>query len=857
MIKIIKQLTVSLLLVSSFSLPVLAQTAPGVVDVISTQENERKNDPMNKVIQATKGCEAAMSVESWSNRLRGKDANLPTACNENIHEDYSEVDAEVRNLAYKYLGGMLFVFVCIGLLFKTIEKKSGKKTNIPKYAFLLCLTILITFPFVSYHTKSGRESKNSIHEIATMVGMKITSDEANDNIARMRATKLTYFSTVTLPDYDGLTAQFEVFINFLIAVNGINDDQPVTFYFSDKNGDILGKAASGKFVAELTLPIDENCVKLASEYKLFDCRQKQIDWYKQYTGEAIAKLNAIKNNYVVGFNNASSVFNKEFDMKVSCEGIESLDLTVYSQRDLNGMYLKKAASCVSQEFLYKMHKLKNITTEEYLTKKNYLKSRRVSLCAHDESGTFKNKGFTREESLKQVDTCVTEACGAQGSPYMCSAAVATFHSLQRKESTSWFLIPAYLIGDIGVNLSQNAEKFGRRFMFEYEEAENAQTVNNNAQTVFTLSYPKLKGYDVMEYSYWEKTRQWFSDQYQYYMGMAMDFNTDQLMQIANIGQDGFFGLPKLSTCISNPNKYVDGYLCGSILKETFANGAENIKAGISMFVISSAQLGTMKGVKNSSTAEIAQQRNILQKVINSKNAGIIGYFIATSNENNIYTNSTGSLETATVNSGLFIASALGGQEIRSLIKWVAIARITIGVFFYIILPGLLLSRFLVAVAEFIIHLAMALTMAPLVLVEAPLTSGSMSNTFSKREFGVPDFLITSFLLVTFSISLVLVYFFTDFFLNTLYAGMPVDLMTVAHYLTAGSISSGSVGTEIITNTIDSLVFAVLHTTILILSFSTISLVSIMRGWILFKNGSFSTDNEADNAHQQVMSKIKT
>ena len=857
MIKRIKHLAVSLLLVSSVSLPVLAQTAPGVVDIISKQEMERKKDPMNKIIQSTKGCEAAMSVESWSNKLRGKDANLPSACNEYIHEDYSEVDAEVRNLAYGYLAVALFMFICLGLWFKKSEIGAGKKVSIPKYLFFLCITILATYPLVSYHTKSGRESKNSIHEIATMVGMKITSDKANENIASMRATKNYYFSTVTLPDYNGFTGQFELFLDYLIAVNGINDNQPVTFYFSDKNGDIVGKTASGKFVAELTLPIDENCVKLASEYGLFDCRQKQIDWYKQYVGEAAAKLNAVKNNYVRSFNNASSVFNKEFDMKTSCNDIENMDLDAYSQRDMNGMYLKKAASCVSQEFLYKMHKLKNITTEEYLTKKNYLKSRRISLCAHDESGTFKNIGFTKEERLTKVKTCVTEACGAQGSPYMCSAAVATYHSLQREEGTSWLLIPAYLIGDIGVNLTYNAEKFGRRFMFEYEEAENAHTVNNNAQTVFTLSYPKLKGYDVMEYSYWEKTRQWFSDQYQYYMGMAMDFNTDQLKEIANIGQDGFFGLPKLSTCISNPNKYIDGYLCGSILKETFANGAENIKAGVSMFVISSAQLGKMKGVKNSSTAEIAQQKNLFQQVINSKNAGIVGYFIATSNENNIYTNSTGSLENTTVNAGLFLASALGGQEIRSLIKWVAIARITIGVFFYIILPGLLLTRFLVAVAEFIIHLAMALTTAPLVLVEAPLTSGSMSNTFSKREFGVPDFLIVSFLLITFGISLVLVYFFTDFFLNTLYAGMPVDLMTVAHYLTSGSISSGSVETEIITKTIDSLVFAVLHTTILILSFSTISLVSIMRGWILFKNGSFSTDNEADNAHHQVMSKIKT
>lgn len=857
MTKRIKQIAVSLLLACSVSFPVFAQTPTGTVDIISKQENERKQDPMNKVIQASKGCEAAMFAESWSNTIRGKDGNLPVVCNENIHEDYSEIDAEVRNTAYKYYGIVFAFALVLGIYFKINEKKAGKKVSIIKYFAYLSITVLVALPLIPFKTKSGTTSLNALHEVATMVGMKITSDKANEDIASIRETIKYFFSTITLPDYDGFTGQLEVFLDYLIRVNGINDNQPVTFYFSDRNGDLVGKAASGKFVAELILPIDENCVTLAKKYGLFDCRQKQIDWYKQYINEAITRLNNVKNNYVRNFNDGSSTFNKEFDMKMSCNDIENLVLDVYSQRDMNGMYLKKAASCVSQDLLYKMHKLKDITTEEYLTKKNYLKSRRISLCAHDKSGTFKYVGYTKEERLKKVETCVSEACGSEGSPYMCSAAVATYHSLQREEGTSWLRIPAYLIGDIGVNFTYNAEKFGRNFMFDYEEAENAQTVNNNAETVFTLSYPKLKGYDVLEYSYAEKLYNWLGDQYQYYMGVAMDFNTDQLKELANIGQDGFFGMPKLSTCISNPYKYVDGYLCGSILKETFSNGAENIKAGIAMLVLSNGQLGKMKGVKNSTTAEVAQQKNFIQSVLNTKNAGILTYFIATGNENNIYTNSTSSLESTTVNAGLFLASALGGEEIRSLIKYVALSRIAIGVLFYILLPGFILTRFLVALAEFIIHLVMALTLSPLVLIEAPLTTGSMSNTFSKKEYGMPDFLITSFLLITFAISLVMVYFFTLFFMNTIYAAMPVDLMTVAHYLTSGSTSSGSAGTEIVTSTIDSLVFALLHTTILTLTFSTIGLVSVLRGWILFANGTFSTDNEADNVHNDLMSKIKT
>ncbi|KAI3485520.1 hypothetical protein L1887_51141 [Cichorium endivia] len=837
----------------------MAAHAAQAVDVITQQEDLRKNDPMNKITQAAKGCEAAMQAEDFSNTFQGKENNLNPVCNENVREDYSEVDAIAKNMIHAVTAITIIIALIIGFfLFKFNEKFGGKDVSLTKYIILMIFTFMLTVPFIPHKTQTGNMSLSSVIEIGVLTYMKVSSDQANTAIASIVETEKYYFSTVLLPDYFGLTGQFERILEFEIRANGVDDKKPFTFYFTDKEGDLYGRISSGKFIATLTLPIDQNCVTIAEKYGLFDCRQKQIDWYKQYIGEALTRVSAAKNNYLKSFKSASSsAFSKTFDYKMSCDNIENLDITGYNQRDMSGMYLKKVASCISHDYVYKMHKLKNITTDEYLKNNNFLKSRKISLCAHDQSGTFKYTGYNKVDRMTKVKECVDTACGAEGSPYMCSAAVATFHSLQRDKVYTWTRIPAYLIGDIDVNLTHNAETFGRRFIFDYDEASSATTVNENAQTVFTLTYPKIQGYEVTEYSYMEKLIIWAGDQYQYYMGSAMDFDVEQLNSLGNRGEDGWLGIKKLSTCISNPHRYVDGFLCGSVMQETMNNGAQNIKEGADLFMVSYGSLGKIKGTNNSTSGMVAQSKNLLGKVVNAKNASILGYFMATSAENNIYTYNPNSLEATTTNAGLFLAVAIGGDDIGKLVRGLGMLKITIGIFFYFVLPFMILSRFIITVSEFLIHLVMSLTLSPLVLLEAPLTTGSMNNTFSQKEHGIPDFLITAFLLVTFPTMVVGMLFFTGFYINNIYSVLPMDLLSLSHLITSGSYTSGSTTVSFVTDSIDVGVFMVLHIAILTLLFSTISFILRLRSWMMFRNGKFTSDDDADQTHQQLLAKVRS
>ncbi|WP_350613208.1 hypothetical protein [Pseudomonas sp. HY7a-MNA-CIBAN-0227] len=852
--KLISKTIFSFFFIFTLSMPVMAAQAV-TTDVIAKAELDRKNEPANKVIQSLKGCELSNTVEKTAKFFSGDKSATPVVCNENIHEDYSEVDAITRIILLTPALVTFLIALMFGFAFKKIEMIAGKPTNYTRYTILLIITVFLTAPWYESTTKNGSTTRSSTIEMLALIIFKMESDDVNKRVAEMVENKLYYFATIRLPDYNGLTGQFESLLDFMIASNGVEDDKPFTFYFTDKNGDLYGRIHSGKYSGSLTLPIDQNCVKLANEYGLFDCRQKQIDWYKQYVAEALTRVNAAKNNYLVGFNNASSVLSKTFDMKMSCDNIEGINLTVYNQRDINGIYLKKVAMCISQDFTYKMHKLKNITTEAYLTNNNYLKSRRVSLCAHDQSGAFKYTGFTRSESLEKVKTCVAEACGADGSPYMCSAAVATFHSLQRSQTFYWHRIPAYLVGDVNINFSYNAETFGRRFMFEYEESGDTDMVNNDAQSVFTLSYPKIQGYEAAEYGYLETLKNWAGEQWQYYMGVAMDFNMDQLNTLGNIGQDGWMGMTKLSTCVANPHKYVDGYLCGGVLQEAMSTGAVNLKGGFDMLVSSTASLGKIKGTKNSTAAEIAQSKNFIQKVVPLKSLGIVAYFMATSAENNIYSTNGGGLDTTAVNAGILLASAVGGPEITTAIRTVGWAKIGLGVLLYFMLPFFILSRFLQAIAELLLHFGMSLTLALLNFIEAPFSTGSISNTFSRRDNDIPDFVITVFLLISFPVHMLLTYYFTDFFMNNMFSVYPVSIMEVANFLTSGSLSQGSAAASFGTNTINALVAGFIIVIHFMLYFSVIRLIPMLQGWFLFSNGEYSTDGENDEDVKRYMSKF--
>lgn len=844
----------SFFFIFTLSMPLFSAeaTAEDAITMAQTKSNE---ESANKITQSFKGCELSKDVEGMAKFLERDKSDTPKDCNINIKEDYSEVDAIARII---WLAPSIIVFAIVlmfGIAFRKLEIMAGKKVSYGRYVILLLVTVLLTAPWYPSTTKLGKTSHSSTIELIAMVWFKVTSDDVNKRVAEIMENKLYYFSTVRLPDYSGLTGQFESIMDFMKLSNGVDVDIPFTFYFVDKSGDLYGRVSSGKYSGSLTLPIDENCVKLAKEYGLFDCRQKQIDWYKKNVSDIMTRLNNAKNNYLIGFNDASSSMSKKFDMNVSCDNIESMDVSGYNQVDIDGMYLKKVATCLSQEYTYKLHKLKNITTDEYLTDKNFLKSRKVSLCAHDESGAFKYSGYKKTDALEKVKACVDTACGADGSPYMCSAAVATFHSLQGSKNYYWHRIPAYLIGDVGVNLTYNAEKFGRRFMFEYEENSTATVINENAQTVFTLSYPKLKGVDAAEYGWIERTYNWMGDQWQYYTGVAMDFNIDQLNSLGNIGQDGWFGMTRLSTCLSNPHKYVDGYLCGGMLQEVMSTGATNIKGGVDMLVSSTASMGKIKGTKNSTAAEIAQSKNFIQKIVPLKALGIVGYFVASSNENNIYTTNSGGLETAATNAGIVIASAVGGPEITATIRMLAWAKISFGVMLYFLLPFMLLARFLKAIAELFLHFGMTLTLAMMSFVEAPLTTGSVSNNFSRQENDVPDFIITVFLIVSFPLHILFAFYFVDFFTNTTFTVYPMSLMEMSNFLTSGSFSQGSAIASFGTNTVNTLFAGLILMSHFLLFFAVIGLVPMLQGWLLFGNGEFSTDNEADDDVKRYMSKF--
>lgn len=811
----------------------------------------------NLLNQSMHGCEYAEKInkagKTFSEKSVEKD-DTDFICDQDLHENFSNQYAVTSNSIIDSIIPIIFIAFAIGFSLKILRGAEGHGNGWARFIILLAITGIFTYPVFERTSQIGVTSKYSAAEYIVDIVFKVFGDEANEKLNEANEIRQYYFADVYVPEYEKLTSTFEEAIEFFNSVNGIAEGQQVVFNVVEFEGNLKAEANIGKYQAEIIIPLDGNCIKVAEQYGLFDCRQKQIEWQKTYLTAALQLASSSSQNFMNSFNDAGG--SKIFDLSMSCENIDKLNLKSYSQNDLQILYLKKAAACASRVYTEGLHKLGSFTTDDYLKNQNYLKSRRISICTQDESSTFKYTGYSKKEAKEKVNACVENACGGEGSPYMCSAAVAIYQSLQDDAKYNWLTIPAFILGDIGENITANAEVFGSKFNFTYKEFDNEYSVNNNATPIFTMVFSTAAEKKTVEYSYFEMIKNWAAEQWQYITGMDIEFSVEQVNNLGSLSNDGFWGTERLSTCLANPRQHINGWNCGGSLLEFLRNGVRNIKSGVNGLVASHASLSKLQGTKRSSKAEVGQTSWSIKYMVPAKDAAILGYFINQSMQTNIYEESDGDISSAVTNAGIAMASALGGETIRGIIQKSQYAQIAYGIILAFILPAFLIYGFVKSLTQFITNSIIHKLLIPFNFAQAAVTNGSMNNRYAREDVDIPDWIINCVLIVIYPASMVIGALYLVVILDVVFAVMPSYFLEIVNKIMLTDASQITESSVLVNSIVTRLAFALLSFLILKMLIFIGYQVGTKISWLWFGNGELDTADENEEKHNEVFSRLK-
>lgn len=844
MLRIIK----TKLIISSLLLLFAVSTSAFAAET-KTEDEKNQDKTSVIIIQSMTGSDNTKKVIGTSD-----DSSL----NQEIKMDFSDNYAISKNAIQKLLIPAIWFFLFINITHKIILLKKGHDVDFARYSasFIIAVVILYPFPLKYFERESysGIKFHISIAEQVFFKKLHETSQLSSDTMAEVEKERLLSFPEIYIPQYEKYTQDFEVAISYFNSVNTLGYKKDIVFNVIEYNGMLKAQSQVGKHVATIMIPLDDNCAKVSSEFGFGDCKQKQIEWQKKYLTQALQLAQSTSLNFVDQYERGD-VFTNNFDMAMSCDGIEKIDITDYSQEDMEGAYLKKAASCASRIYLEGLHKFKNITSDDYLNNSNFLKSRRLVLCNHDDTGTFKQNAYTRSVMKEKVAACVQEACGADGSPYFCSAATTFYQALQTERPSEWRLIPAFIYGDMFTNVSANAEVFGSKFSFESEEFENDQTVNKNPNSLFSMSFPSTSGKSKLDSSLMSSMTEWFSDKWQYIFGIDFDLSYDQLSFLGYLGEDGFWGTKRLGVCLANPSRYIDGWNCGNLLSETYFNGVRNMKSAISTAITSYASLGKIKGTMKTTGAENRQLLKVLSSATSIGNLSIIGAITGLASNTNVYDETTLNVSTSVAGSALALAVAYGPPALGEMLRTYAAIQFGFGFTIAVLIPLIIIYRFLSTLITWFMQVITALQTMEINLPEAAGSNGSTHNPYAKQEFDIPDWAMYLFLGVLYPVTAVIGAIFCIMYLDVFFRALGVNIFEIATIISMNFTADNS-NSNFWINILDTIIGYFLIITIIRAIIGSMLTLGDYAAWLLFSNGSYKNEDSSENAHNEIQSRIK-
>jgi hypothetical protein len=465
------------------------------------------------------------------------------------------------------------------------------------------------FNNVSASLGQGSQSWNmgafSLAQLAILSSAGASSQQANIAFGEFVRAMPRHYPVIGMPNLVSKASFMNELIDFMVcAKSSYNETINTNFnrYNSDDKSVYKLKISAGKCELTGQIGYDE-----ATETELKNNAQlKDLLGEINYTNiQKTAITNALNNAFTTASSVADKIIKSESSNAIfktpmivdaskwrdTCASINSL-LPDDAYPDDIILYTLYASNCMSKKFIEDLSK----TTYDsgYLYgDTNYLKGSAFELCVHEAGFTGKTKSLTfakfKEDEFvygpkyKLVKECVAQSCTGDKA-FECASAIHFAKTVSDKEDLArmgWITGGAnvYKIFSGYENMAARSIINKSNFSVEY------YSFTKKYADLYANSAPILDSIPVVINAKTPVPNFGYSDFNDYSIRKSQDIQSIQTdkfryKSFMDGGADGWFGIPKLQSCVEHPMQIYNGYVCGNVTEEVHLFGTKLLAVGL-------------------------------------------------------------------------------------------------------------------------------------------------------------------------------------------------------------------------------------------------------------------------------------
>lgn len=465
------------------------------------------------------------------------------------------------------------------------------------------------FNNVSASLGQGSQSWNmgafSLAQLAILSSAGASSQQANIAFGEFVRAMPRHYPVIGMPNLVSKASFMNELIDFMVcAKSSYNETINTNFnrYNSDDKSVYKLKISAGKCELTGQIGYDE-----ATETELKNNAQlKDLLGEINYTNiQKTAITNALNNAFTTASSVADKIIKSESSNAIfktpmiveaskwrdTCASINSL-LPDDAYPDDTILYTLYASNCMSKKFIEDLSK----TTYDsgYLYgDTNYLKGSAFELCVHEAGFTGKTKSLTfakfKEDEFvygpkyKLVKECVAQSCTGDKA-FECASAIHFAKTVSDKEDLArmgWITGGAnvYKIFSGYENMAARSIINKSNFSVEY------YSFTKKYADLYANSAPILDSIPVVINAKTPVPNFGYSDFNDYSIRKSQDIQSIQTdkfryKSFMDGGADGWFGIPKLQSCVEHPMQIYNGYVCGNVTEEVHLFGTKLLAVGL-------------------------------------------------------------------------------------------------------------------------------------------------------------------------------------------------------------------------------------------------------------------------------------
>jgi len=465
----------------------------------------------------------------------------------------------------------------------------------------------------------------SLAQLAILSSAGASSQQANIVFGEFVRAMPRHYPVIGMPNLVSKAGFMNDLIDFMVCTkSSYNQSISTNFnrYDSDDKSIYKLKIAAGKCELSGQIGYDE-----ATETELKNNAQLQdLVGQVNYTNiQKTAITNALNNAFatastvadrIIKAESSNAIFKTPMTVEPSkwrdtCASIGTL-LPESANGDDVILYTLYASNCMSKKFIEDLSKTTYDSSYLY-GETNYLKGSAFELCVHEAGysgktkaltfAKFKDDEFIYGPKYKLVKECVSQACSGDKA-FECASAIHFAKSVSDKEELArmgWITGGAnvYKIFSGYENMAARSIINKSNFSVDY------YSFTKKYANLYENSAPILDSIPVTINAVTPVSNFGYTDFDEYKTRKAQDIQTLQIdkfryKSFMDGGADGWFGIPKLQSCVEHPMQIYNGYVCGNVTEEVHLFGTKLLAVGLqvklaSLFLTQGAKQKPDKG----------------------------------------------------------------------------------------------------------------------------------------------------------------------------------------------------------------------------------------------------------------------